>query len=210
MEKQPGRHRSGNTDPSMTRIGTEPEQTGEPTRLADLVRDDVPRDENGDPKEPTNPNLFGEDPFYDGDKRSRSAAWALALCAVLVITVIGGGGYMFGVSKAEPVSSETNTKIVTTTETITVPGKTRTIVPPTVVVTRKSQPSLIPAPTITKSMISTKTIAPQSTLTAYRTLPGIRVTVRATITRTAISEPSTAYLCFRVRRDGSTVQIECP
>ena len=204
-----GSHRK--TDPEMTRIGSEPEQSGEPTRLADLVQDDVPRDENGDPKEPTNPDLFGEDPFYDGDKRSRFAAWALALCGVIVVVVVGGGGYMFGIGKTENVSSETSTRTITTTETITAPAARPAPAPKaTVTVTRKSQPSLIPAPTITKSMITTKTIAPQSTLTAYRTLSGARTTVRVTITRTAISEPSTAYRCFRVRQGSIVAEIECP
>jgi hypothetical protein len=206
-----GKHDGRNTDPEMTRIGDGPEPTGEPTRLADLVRDDVPRDENGDPKEPTNPDLFGEDPFYDGDKRSHSAVWALALCGVIVAIVIGGGGYMFGLGEAKPVGSETNTKIITTTEMITAPAARPAPAPKvTVTVTRKSQPSLIPAPTITKTAIMTKTIAPQSTLTAYRTLPRVTATVRATITRTAFSEPSTAYRCFRVRRDGVQIEIPCP
>jgi hypothetical protein len=79
-----------------------------------------------------------------------------------------------------------------------------------VTVTRKSQ-VMVPGPTQPPEIvITTKTIAPRSTLTAYRTKPGIRVTVRATITRTAISEPSTVYQCFRVRQGSIVAEIECP
>lgn len=175
------------------------------------MEDGVPRDpETGDPTAPSNPDLFGKDPFYDGDERSRFAAWALALCVVLGIAIFGGGGYMFGIGKVSDESKISPTKTVTETITATPEPQPAPRPGPTVTVTRKSQVT-VPGPTQPpKTVITTKTIAPQSTLTAYRTLPGIRVTVRATITRTAFSEPSTAYRCFRVRRDGSTVEIGCP
>lgn len=178
--------------------------------LASLVRvgDGIPRDETGEATAPSNPDLWGDDPFYDRNERPRFAAWALALVLVVVLVLVGGLSWMFGKGEIDgtPVSSAKT--IVTRTATVT--EQARPMAVPTVRVTIKSQVTVMAAPEPPKTVIFTKTIAPQSTLTAYQKVPDIRVTVRATITRTATSEPSTAYLCYRVRQGEIVAEIDCP
>lgn len=179
-------------------------------KLAALVEKDLPTDEDGDVREPTNPDLWGSDPFYDQSKRPRFAVWALALCVVLVLTTVGGVSFMFGKG-----SSETPSETITATITEQAAGRdmpkplvTKTVPGPTV--TRKSQVMVTQPPKPPETVITTKTIAPRSTLTTYRTKPGIRVTVRATTTRTVISEAPTVYQCFQVRLGAIVREVPCP
>lgn len=178
--------------------------------LASLVRvgDGIPRDETGEATAPSNPDLWGDDPFYDRNERPRFAAWALALVLVVVLVLVGGLSWMFGKGEIDgtPVSSAKT--IVTRTATVT--EQARPMAVPTVRVTVKSQVTVMAAPEPPKTVIFTKTIAPQSTLTAYQKVPDIRVTVRATITRTATSAPRTVYLCYRVRQGEIVAQMGCP
>lgn len=207
---QSGKHR---TDPKMPRViakanGVRLTPESDRPELRDLVQDGVPVDLDGEPKEPTNPDLWGDDPYYDHNDRPRFAAWAVALCLVTVLLIVGGVSWMFGAGSVEatPVSDET----ITMTSTVSGPAPAPKTITKTIEVIRKSQVTLTPAPQAPKVVISTKTIAPQSTLTAYRTRPRVTVTVRATITRTATSAPSETIRCFRVRLGEIRAEIPCP
>lgn len=225
-----GKHRKDDTGPvPEIRIGRTPEDQPDPTpepeerssayfagSLADLVEEaDVPVDpETGEPTAPSNPDLFGHDPFYDRDERPRFAAWALALVLVIVLVVVGGISFMFGKGEIDgsPISSKDG--IVTTTATITkqappVPGTT-------VRVTVKSQPK--PGPTITV------TSSPSPAPTIFRTglpqlLPGptiFRTQAAPTVTRTIrVPGPTKTVTeeearCFRVRQGVIVAEIDCP
>jgi hypothetical protein len=222
-----GKHRKGDTDPNLIRIGSEPITTSsEPTTtgseaeetpagLAALVQDGVPVDETGEPTDPSNPDLWGEDPFYDRNERPRFAAWALALVLVLVMVTVGGVSFMYGKGEieGEPVSSKA--KIVT--ETATVTEQAPPVAGPTVRVTVKSQAK--PGPTVT--VTGTPSPAP----TIFRTglpqlLPGptiFRTQAAPTVTKT-ITNPGptrTVYRdspaqCYRVRQGVIVAEIECP
>ncbi len=184
-----------------------PSKSEVPASLADLVSADVPRDETGEATEPTNPDLWGDDPFYDRNERPRFAAWALALVLIIVLLVVGGISWMFGRGAVDGMPVSSSKTIVTVTK-----GAAPALVPApkTVIVTRKSQITVAAAPEPPKTVIFTKTIAPQSTLTAHQKVPDIRVTVRTTITRTATSAPRTVTLCFGVWRNGAQDPIDCP
>lgn len=213
------------------RIGSEPTVT-EPSEdlsdpsprgsLAGLVQLDgggVPVDpETGEPTAPSNPDLFGHDPFYDRDERPRFAAWALALVVVLVLVTVGGTSFMFG--KGEITGTPVGSKEKIVTETATVTEQAPAVAGPTVYVTRKSQPAKpVPTPTVTV----TKPGAPAPTI--FRTglpqfLPGptiFRTQAAPTVTKT-ITNPGptkTVYRdspaqCYRVRQGVIVGEISCP
>lgn len=201
MGKHRGSRKKNQTSSESEMISTSfgEHETEGPEGLASLVR--VGTDPETEATEPTNPDLWGNDPFYDHNERPRFAAWALALVLVIVLVVVGGLSWMFG--KGEIDGTPVNSSKVIVTRTATIAG-------PTVVVTRKSQVTVTAALEPPKTVIFTKMIAPQSTLTAYQKVPDIRVTVWATITRTATSEPRVVVQCFGVWRNGAQDPIDCP
>lgn len=122
-----------------------------------------------------------------------------------VLVAVGGLSWMFGKGEIDGTPVSSGRTIVTKTATVTQP-----VTLPASRVTIKSQVTVRATPEPPKTLIVTKTIAPQSTLTAYQKVPDIRVTVWATITHTATSEPRVVIRCFGVWRNGAQDPIECP
>jgi len=125
-----------------------------------------------EPSQPTSPDIWAEDPYYDGPKGNRSVAiWAVALSVFLAGTT-GGIGYLFGMGSTDGSPKRiysTVTSEATVTETVTVKRQkivTKTPKPrvsiryvpkpgPTVFVTRTPKPK--PGPTVKV----TKTVRPE-------------------------------------------------
>lgn len=144
--------------------------------------------ETPEPEKPTNPDMWGEDPFYDApSKGNRSVAiWAVAL--TIVITLIAGGlGWMFGTGHAETKPETvfaTITSDATVTEEVTVKSqKTVTKTPKPEIVTR-----LIPTPLPGKTIYRTRTPKPAPT-----------------ITKTVTATPETIVICY-----DNGDEIDCP
>lgn len=133
------------------------------------------KDDQEEPKTPTNPDLWGNDKFYDTDKGSGfRIAGAVAFCLVVVVAA-SGIGYVSGYGSAENLpenvyvtTESTVTSNVTVksqkTKTITqTPAPTTKTVPgPTIY--RTPAPSLIPRPTVTRTIKP-----PRATVTKTRT-----------------------------------------
>lgn len=144
-------------------------------------------DQNQEISGPTNPDLWGEDPFYDQPKGNRSVAiWAVALSAFLAI-VIGGVGFLFGMGRSEATSGPTYRTITseaTVTEQVTVKSqKTVTKTPKPEIVTQ-----LVPTPLPAKTIYRTPSPKPAPT-----------------ITKTVTATPDTIVICYE---DGD--EIDCP
>lgn len=143
--------------------------------------------ETPEPDKPTNPDMWGEDPFYDQPKGNRSVAiWAVAL-TIFIVIVAGGIGWMFGTGNADTKPDTiyaTITSDATVTEQVTVKSqKTVTKSPKPEIVTR-----LVPTP------LPAKTI--------YRTA---KPKPAPTITKTVTVTPDTIVICYE---DGD--EIDCP
>jgi hypothetical protein len=102
----------------------------------------------GTPERPTNPDLWGKDPFYDVNDRSQRALWAIILCVTLALLIVGGIGFLWGTGvAADDGSTPTPVTTITETETVTAKptarakasAKTITKVGPTVYRTRPAQ-----------------------------------------------------------------------
>lgn len=223
-----GKHRKDNTGPSLIRIGREPEtisnssdklddQEEAPTGLAALVRGGVPVDETGEPTDPSNPDLWGNDPFYDRDERPRFAAWAFALVSAMTIASVGGVSFMYGKGQFDEAPMSAQDHVVT--ETATVTGGSKLIPGPTISVTVKSQSK--PVPTITATVTRDSLPAPTIIRTSlprllpgptiFRTrealeVPAIIKTISSTVTVT--QEPEIE--CYRVKQGSIVAQIDCP
>lgn len=150
----------------------------------------------GNDDHPTNPDLWGKDQYYEPDDRPRKAAWAVALCLTVVVLVVGGIGFMFGMGRSSADTSDM--KIITTTvtpaagprSTVTVKSQPK----PRVTVT-KVRPSLMPGPTV------------------YRTVPApavtkiVKVQPKPNVTKTVTAVATvTERACF----SRSMIEIECP
>ncbi len=144
--------------------------------------------ETPEPDKPTNPDMWGEDPFYDAEpKGNRSVAiWAVAL-TVVITTIAGGLGWMFGTGNAETKPETvfaTITSYATVTEQVTVKSqKTVVKTPKPEIVTR-----LVPTPLPAKTIYRTRTPKPAPT-----------------ITKTVTATPETIVICY-----DNGDEIDCP
>lgn len=128
-----------------------------------------------EPSEPTNPDLWGTDPFYDtnlSDRPRRAPALLAVVLAVVLTAVIGAVGWMFGTGAADTgpqVVYRTEQREATVTETVTKPGKGKTSYRTT---TETARPALLPAPTV----FITTPARPAPVVTKT-----VKVTVQATV-----------------------------
>lgn len=133
-----------------------------------------------EPSEPTNPDLWGSDPFYDtnlSDRPRRAPALMAVVLAVVVSAVIGAVGWMFGTGTAETAPSvvyRTEQREATVTHTVTRPGKGKVSYRTT---TATARPTLLPAPTV--FVTSPARPAPVVTKTV-KVVTTVRATVRVT------------------------------
>lgn len=143
-----------------------------------------------EPSEPTNPDLWGTDPFYDtnlSDRPRRAPALMAVALAVVVTAVIGAIGWMFGTGSADTSPQtvyRTEQRESTVTETVTKPGKGKTSYRTT---TETARPALLPAPTVyvtspaRPAPVVTKTVTVRVTATVRVTqrieVPGPVITV---------------------------------
>lgn len=201
-----GKHRK--QDPKET---AEPEEIriGEAPSLGDLVQGDVPVDpETGEPTAPSNPDLFGYDPFYDRDERPRFAAWALALCLVVVLLIVGGVSWMFGKGEIDgsPVSSEKS--VITRTATVT--EQAPAVAGPTMRVTLKSQVTTTATTTVTRSAAPAPTIVRTQPALMIPAPTIFRTATPPTVTKTITTEVTGPAQCYRVRQGVIVAEIDCP
>lgn len=122
-----------------------------------------------EPSQPTSPDIWAEDPYYDGPKGNRSVAiWAVALSVFLAGTT-GGIGYLFGMGSTDGPPERiysTVTSEATVTKKVTIKSQkvvTETPKPkisvryvptpgPTIFVTRTPKPKPGPTKTIMKTV----------------------------------------------------------
>lgn len=138
-----------------------------------------------EPSEPTNPDLWGTDPFYDpelSDRPRRTPALVAVALAVVVSALIGGIGWMFGTGTADTTPQtvyRTEQREATVTHTVSRPGKGKTSYR-----TTTARPALLPAPTVyvtspaRPAPVVTKTVKVATTVRATAT---VRVTKRVEV-----------------------------
>lgn len=142
-----------------------------------------------EPMQPTSPDIWAEDPYYDGPKGNRSVAiWAVAL-SVFLAGSIGGIGYLFGKDSTDRPPERiysTITNEATVTAKMTLKGQKKTV-------TRTPKPKVFTryVPTSRPTIFVTRTPRPK---------PG----PTKTITRTIRPEPERE--CF----DVDMIEIDCP
>lgn len=141
-----------------------------------------------EPSQPTSPDIWAEDPYYDGPKGNRSVAiWAVALSVFLAGTT-GGIGYMFGMGSTDgPPERIYSTVTSEATETIKVTRKSQK----TVTKTPKPKISVHYVPTSGPTVFVTRTSKPK---------PGPTKTIMKTV------RPEPERECF----DFDMIEIDCP
>lgn len=141
-----------------------------------------------EPSQPTSPDIWAEDPYYDGPKGNRSVAiWAVALSVFLAGTT-GGIGYMFGMGSTDgPPERIYSTVTSEATETIKVTRKSQK----TVTKTPKPKISVRYVPTSGPTVFVTRTSKPK---------PGPTKTIMKTV------RPEPERECF----DFDMIEIDCP